>query len=246
MGKLELSSISKNFNEKRIVNNLSFSIDTGDIVGFLGPNGAGKSTTIKMISSILTPDSGTIYFNGQNTESDPLFFKKQLGLVPQEIAIFEDMTAYENIKFFSLLYGPEKTTLEANISEALAIVGLENHKNEFPKNFSGGMKRRLNIACAISHNPSILIMDEPTVGIDPQSRNNILESVKYLNEKGTSILYVSHYMEEIQSICNKVVLLDHGEKIWDGELSSLFSNNPDKTLEEIFLDVTGKDLRDKE
>lgn len=210
----------------------------------LWPNGAGKSTTIKMIASIVTPDNGTIYYDGQNIESDPLFFKQQLGIVPQEIAIFEDMTAYENVKFFSQLYGVEGRILEEKISESLAVVGLEDHKNDLPKHFSGGMKRRLNIACAISHNPSILIMDEPTVGIDPQSRNNILESVNYLKEKGTSVLYVSHYMEEIQSICNKVVLLDHGEKIWAGDLSTLFLNYPDRTLEEIFLVMTGKELRD--
>lgn len=244
---LEINSLRKTFGEKTVVNGLSFKVNEGEILGFLGPNGAGKSTTISMITTILDFDEGKVLFEGREVNSDDNDFKKILGYVPQDIALFNDLTAYENVKFFGSLYGLKGSYLNNRVKEALELVGLYDRKDDYPDSFSGGMKRRINIACSIVHKPKILIMDEPTVGIDPQSRNNILEVAKSLRDEGTTIIYTSHYMEEVEAICNRLIILDNGQIVESGykdEIKTKYRSKGLNNLEEIFLYITGKELRD--
>lgn len=244
---LEIKSLKKVFGEKIVVNGLNFEVNRGEILGFLGPNGAGKSTTISMITTILDTDGGEVLFEGRQVDGSDNDFKKALGYVPQDIALFNDLTAYDNVSFFGSLYGLKGSTLRDRIKETLELVGLYERKSDYPDSFSGGMKRRLNIACSIVHKPKILIMDEPTVGIDPQSRNNILKVTKSLRNEGTTVIYTSHYMEEVESICNRLIILDNGKIVESGdkeELKSKYKNKGLNNLEEIFLYITGKELRD--
>lgn len=244
---LVVKNLSKSFDEKKVVERLSFKLEKGKILGFLGPNGAGKSTTIKMITTILNKDEGKILFEGKEVDKNDKNFKKSLGLVPQDIALYDDISAYENIKFFGSLYGLKGKELQERAKECLEIVGLYDRKKEYPSTFSGGMKRRLNIACSIVHNPKLLIMDEPTVGIDPQSRNNILEVTKKLRDNGTTVIYVSHYMEEVESICSELVIIDEGKVIEEGSkdiIKDKYAKKGLNNLEKIFLHLTGKELRD--
>ncbi|MFC5648171.1 ATP-binding cassette domain-containing protein [Paenibacillus solisilvae] len=221
MNVLDIRSLTKKFGDFIAVDNVSLTIREGEIFGFLGANGAGKSTTINMISSLLVPTSGEIRILDRDITKHSRFAKLNLGIVPQDLAIYEDMTAYENVSFFAGLYGIRGSELKERTEEALAFVGLSDKAKSFPKNFSGGMKRRLNIACAIAHKPKLIIMDEPTVGIDPQSRNYILTSVRKLNESGCTIIYTSHYMEEVEEICTRIAIVDHGKIIAEGTKEQL-------------------------
>jgi ABC-2 type transport system ATP-binding protein len=221
MNVLEIRGLSKKFGDFTAVDNISLSIREGEIFGFLGANGAGKSTTINMVSSLLRPTGGEIRILDRDIAKERRFAKLNLGIVPQELAIYEDMTAYENVSFFAGLYGLRGSLLKDRTLEALEFVGLSDKAKSYPKNFSGGMKRRLNIACAIAHKPKLIIMDEPTVGIDPQSRNYILASVRKLNETGCTIIYTSHYMEEVEEICSRVAIVDHGKIIAEGTKEQL-------------------------
>ena len=212
---------------------MSLSIKEGEIFGFLGSNGAGKSTTINMIAGLLS-NEGEISILGKNIKKHNRFAKMNIGIVPQDIAIYEELTAYENVKFFAGLYGLRGAELKARVEEALQFVGLSDKQKSYPKNFSGGMKRRLNIACAIAHRPKLIIMDEPTVGIDPQSRNYILQSVRKLNEMGSTIIYTSHYMEEVEEICTKIAIVDHGKVIAEGtkeQLKAIITDTKDIWIE---------------
>lgn len=244
---LEIKSLRKTFGEKTVVDGLSFKVNEGEILGFLGPNGAGKSTTISMITTILDSDEGKVFFEGREVDDKDKEFKKALGYVPQDIALFNDLTAYENVEFFASLYGIKGEYLKNRVKETLELVGLYDRKNDYPDSFSGGMKRRLNIACSIVHKPKILIMDEPTVGIDPQSRNNILEVTKSLRDEGTTVIYTSHYMEEVEAICTRLIILDEGNIVESGYKDDIKVKYKEKglnNLEEIFLYITGKELRD--
>ncbi|MBB6625531.1 ABC transporter ATP-binding protein [Clostridium gasigenes] len=244
---LEVKKLKKSFQGKEIVKNIQFKVGEKEIIGFLGPNGAGKSTTINMISTIVDIDSGTVLFKGKDIKKSEEEFKKELGLVPQDIAFFSDLSAYENVKFFGSLYGIKGENLKNSANKALEEVGLLDRKNEYPDKFSGGLKRRLNIACSIVHKPKLLILDEPTVGIDPQSRNNILEVTKRLRDSGTSIIYISHYMEEIEAVCSRVIIIDEGKIIEEGNINEIkgkYKKEGYESLEEIFLYLTGKELRD--
>lgn len=246
---LEIENLSKKYKDKEVISGESFKVFEGDILGFIGPNGAGKSTSINMFTTIVSPDAGNIYYEGKNIYNQKNDFKRSLGVVPQELAIYEDLSAYDNVKFFCSLYGFRGRELKNRTKEALEFVGLWERHKEFPSKFSGGMKRRLNIACAISHSPKILIMDEPTVGIDPQSRNKIMEAIKDINASGTTVIYTSHYMEEIEILCNRIVLIDKGVIIEDLDKNlykSKYFKFGCKTLEDIFLHITGTDLRDLE
>lgn len=225
---LEVFKLSKSYKGKQAVDEINLYLDEGDAVGLLGPNGAGKSTTISMISTLIKPTSGDIKFHGKSTVEDPSALRKILGVVPQEIALYEELSAYENLKFFGKIYKVEKSLLEARIQDVLDLVGLKDRQRDIVKTFSGGMKRRVNIAAALLHQPKILILDEPTVGIDPQSRSHILEMVRLMNERlGTTVLYTSHYMEEVEQLCKRVYIMDHGKIIAAGtkeELISILSN----------------------
>lgn len=221
MNVLQLRDLTKKFGDFIAVDHMNLSVAEGEIFGFLGANGAGKSTTINMVSSLLRSTKGEIELLGKNIAKERHFAKMNTGIVPQDLAIYEELTAYENVRFFAGLYGPRGEELHTRTIEALDFVGLGDKLKSYPKTFSGGMKRRLNIACAIAHRPKLIIMDEPTVGIDPQSRNYILNSVKKLNEMGSTIIYTSHYMEEVEEICTRIAIVDHGKIIAEGTKEQL-------------------------
>ncbi len=215
---LKVESMVKSFNKLVAVNGVSLQVKEGDILGLLGPNGAGKSTFINAILGLTKVDEGTIEIFGNKISRAA---KKKIGFVPQEIAICYELNAYDNVAFFGKLYGLRGAALKEAVKKSLEFIGLWDRRKENPKKFSGGMQRRLNIACAIVHEPELLIMDEPTVGVDPQSRNNILETIKKLNENGTTVIYTSHYMEEIEEICTKVAIIDLGKLIAEGTSESI-------------------------
>lgn len=245
---VSLEKVSKKYDTKTVVDHLSIEIYKGEIFGLLGPNGAGKSTTMNMICSLIKPTTGRINVFGLDNKKEMKKIKEKLGYIPQELAIHGNLKAWENVEFFAGLYGLKGKELKNAVEESLDFVGLSEHRNGFAKNFSGGMKRRLNIACALSHKPELLIFDEPTVGIDPQSRNYILEKIKYINQQGATVIYTSHYMEEVEAICDRIAIMDGGRIIALGtkeELVSLVTkSNKNMSLEEVFLTLTGKSLRD--
>ncbi|EPR12477.1 ABC transporter ATP-binding protein [Ruminiclostridium papyrosolvens] len=215
---LKVENMVKSFNKLVAVNGVSLQVKEGDILGLLGPNGAGKSTFINAILGLTKVDEGTIEIFGNKISRAA---KKKIGFVPQEIAICYELNAYDNVAFFGKLYGLRGAALKEAVKKSMEFTGLWDRRKENPKKYSGGMQRRLNIACAIVHEPELLIMDEPTVGVDPQSRNNILETIKKLNENGTTVIYTSHYMEEIEEICTKVAIIDLGKLIAEGTSDSI-------------------------
>ncbi|KRL97077.1 ABC transporter ATP-binding protein [Liquorilactobacillus satsumensis] len=235
---VELKELTKKFPGGKIaVDNLSLTVEKGDIIGFLGPNGAGKSTTINMMMDLIGITSGTITLFGESARHKSNRIRSKIGMIPQEIAIYEDLTAFENVAFFGGLYGLRGKMLKAASLRALRYVALEKNAKEKAENFSGGMKRRLNIACALVHEPELIIMDEPTVGIDPQSRNFILGVIETLNKKGITIIYSTHYMEEVERISNKIAIIDHGKLIACGseaELINLVTNTQNFSIEVLY------------
>lgn len=245
---LKTTDLTKKYNNKVVVDNLNIEIRKREIFGLLGPNGAGKSTTMNMICSIVRPTAGEIELLDKNPWKEKKEVIHKIGYIPQELAIHGNLKAWENVELFTSLYGIKGQALKKSIDDSLEYVGLLERKQEFAKNFSGGMKRRLNIACALGHNPELLIFDEPTVGIDPQSRNFILDKIKESNAKGATVIYTSHYMEEVEAICTRIAIMDNGKIIACGtsqELKKLVNSSDDKiTLEEVFLTLTGKKLRD--
>lgn len=236
MGIIEINNITKKYGDFIAVDGVSLSIEEGEIFGLLGPNGAGKSTSISIICGLLRPTKGEISIFGGKTKKDFDKNKKYLGLVPQNIAIYSRFTAKENIRLYGELYGLRGDALKKAIDEALEYTGLMDVKNKLAKEFSGGMQRRLNIACAIVHKPKIIIMDEPTVGIDPQSRNHILSTIKKLNKEGATIIYTSHYMEEVEAICTKIAIMDHGKVIVEGSKEELENMISDKKILNITIE----------
>ncbi|MDO3677718.1 ABC transporter ATP-binding protein [Paenibacillus ehimensis] len=221
MSFIEIRDVVKRYGGNISVDHLNLSIRQGEVFGLLGPNGAGKSTTIKMLCGLLKIDQGEMRIEGVSVAASPLEIKRKIGLVPQELAIYENLTARENVTFFGKLYGLRGELLRERVQEALEFVGLSGRQGDKPGAYSGGMKRRLNIACAIMHRPKLIIMDEPTVGIDPQSRNHILDSVRKLNQMGSTIIYTSHYMEEVAAISTRVGIIDHGHLIACGTQEDL-------------------------
>lgn len=232
---LEACKLSKYYKSKKAVDEVDLYLDEGESVGLLGPNGAGKSTTISMMSTLIKPTSGDVKFNGKSVVTDPVPLRRVLGVVPQEIALYQELSAYENLQFFGRIHQVDKRVLEKRIQEVLDMVGLRDRQKDPVRTFSGGMKRRVNIAAALLHEPNILILDEPTVGIDPQSRNHILDMVKRLNgEKGTTVLYTSHYMEEVEQLCKRICIMDHGKVIaagTNGELKSILASESKITVQ---------------
>lgn len=236
---VKIKGLTKKFGDFVAVDEIDLSIVEGEIYGLLGPNGAGKSTIINMICGLITTTKGTIEILGKDNKKDSGLTKRSIGVVPQDIAVYEDLTCLENVKFFASLYGIRGQQLKKKAFDALEFVGLSDKAKSYPASFSGGMKRRLNIACAIAHTPKLLIMDEPTVGIDPQSRNHILEAVKKLNEKGCTIIYTTHYMEEVEAISTMISIIDHGKVIVTGNKEELKAIVTDKnTVEVTVLDGT--------
>ena len=219
---LQVKDVHKSYNKTEAIKGVSFSIKEGEIYGLLGPNGAGKSTLIKIIAGIEKQDRGKIVFEEEVTNINK--YKKNMGILTQDIAIYPIFTAYENISFFCSLYSYKGRELKRRVERSLEFVGLNDCRNKKAEEFSGGMMRRLHLACAIAHTPKLIIMDEPTVGIDPQSRNHILESVRKLKSEGVSIIYTSHYMEEIEEICDEICILDRGKIIAKGSSKYLKNN----------------------
>ena len=245
---LKTKDLTKKYDNRVVVDNLNLEIQKGEIFGLLGPNGAGKSTTMNMICDIVKPTLGSVEFMGRDFRKNRKELVKELGYIPQDLAIHGNLKAWENVELFTSLYGIRGEELKKAVQESLEYVGLSERKDDYAKSFSGGMKRRLNIACAIGHHPGLLIFDEPTVGIDPQSRNFILNRIKESNRKGATIIYTSHYMEEVEAICTRIAIMDNGRIIACGtseELKKLVTNDVEQiSLEEVFLTLTGKKLRD--
>lgn len=217
MNIVDIKNVTKRYDDKLAVDNVNLQIKKGELFGLLGPNGAGKSTLISMLSGLIPFDKGEIFIGEKNIKSQSVDAKKYLGLIPQEIALYENLSGLENLKFWGSMYGLRGSELKKRIEEAIETTALKEKIKDKLKTYSGGMKRRLNIACSIMHHPEIIIMDEPTVGIDPQSRNHILEFTKKLNrDYNTTIIYTTHYMEEVEFLCNKLAIIDEGKIIAQG------------------------------
>jgi ABC-2 type transport system ATP-binding protein len=210
---LSIRELTKSYDENRAVRGVSFSIVRGEIFGLLGPNGAGKSTTISMLAGLIEPTSGQILLDGVDIRTHMNALKARIGLVPQELALYPILSAWDNLAFFGQIYGLSSKALRQRVSEVLALVQLTDRAKEPIKNYSGGMKRRVNLAAGLLHQPEILFLDEPTVGVDPQSRNAIFESVQALNRAGLTVIYTTHYMEEAERLCQRVAIMDHGQII---------------------------------
>lgn len=245
---LKTTDLTKKYNNKAVVDNLNLEIRKGEIFGLLGPNGAGKSTTMNMICTLVRPTAGTIGLFGKDPWKQKREVIPKIGYIPQELAIHGKLKAWENVELFTSLYGIRGSRLKTAVDASLESVGLLERRSEFAKNFSGGMKRRLNIACALGHQPELLIFDEPTVGIDPQSRNFILDKIREMHRDGATVIYTSHYMEEVEAICTRIAIMDNGKIIACGtseELKRFVGDGAtDISLEEVFLTLTGKRLRD--
>lgn len=218
---ITVRSVSKSYGNIEAVRDVSFSIEKGEIFGILGPNGAGKSTIVNILNTLVRPDKGDVIIDGINIRGDGNAVKMIMGVVPQEIALYEELTAYENLMFWGGLYNIPKSELIENANRTLDIVDLSSRKKDRIRTFSGGMKRRINIACSLLHNPRILVLDEPTVGVDPQNRNHIFEVIERLHDEGMTIIYTTHYMEEAERFCDKIAIMDVGRIIALGTLKQL-------------------------
>ncbi|HET6225860.1 MAG TPA: ABC transporter ATP-binding protein [Bacteroidia bacterium] len=243
---IEVKNLVKIYNgsQQPAVNTISFDIPQAKIVGLLGPNGAGKTSTISMLCGLIQPSSGEATILGMSIHTHLQEIKKFIGVVPQEIALYPTLTAFENLHYIGNMYGLKGESLRKKINEHLEIVGLADVAKKRIETFSGGMKRRINLVAGILHDPQIVFLDEPTVGVDVQSRNLITEHLHLLNHKGTTIIYTSHLMEEAENLCNEILIIDKGEIISQGEPKKLIEKNQTKNLEELFLKLTGKKLRD--
>lgn len=227
------------------VNNLSLEVSEGEIYGIIGPNGAGKTTIISVLCGLLNPTSGTILINNHNLIEDLTEIKKVIGVVSQDIALYDKLTAYENLYYFGRLFSIDKTILNKRIDYYLHRLGLDKFKNEQIKNFSGGMKRRINLLAGVLHSPKLLFLDEPTTGVDVQSRNVIREFLTELNNSGTTMIYTSHLMDDVEKLCSKISIIDSGQIISTGAPCDLVGQHNDcNTLEDLFLKLTGRHLRD--
>ena len=273
---LQATDLRKSFGSIAAVGGVSLDVKPGEIVGLLGPNGAGKSTTISMLCGLVQPDAGTVAIAGEPVGEDASPVKRRIGLVPQELSLFEDLPAIGNLELFGALYRITGPLLRERVAAALDLVGLTDRAKAKPATFSGGMKRRLNIACALVHDPDVLLFDEPNVGVDPQSRNAIFANIEALRARGKSIVYTTHYMEEAERLCDRIVIMDHGRVAASGTKESLRRLLPDTgvrraevegpiddevreyliarglvvrelddgSLEDVFLHLTGRQLRD--
>jgi ABC-2 type transport system ATP-binding protein len=233
---LQARDLRKRFGNLTAVDGVSFQVEEGQMVGLLGPNGAGKTTTVSMITGLVQPDSGEVLIAGAALKSDADPIKRNIGVVPQELALFDEMTALENLELFGSLYGLEKSALAAGIGRAVDLVQLSDRRKDRVGTFSGGMKRRLNLAAALLHNPRILLLDEPTVGVDPQSRNAIFDNLEELKRQGKAIVYTTHYMEEVERMCDRVVIIDHGKVIAEDSCEGLYRMLPGANVLQLQLE----------
>ncbi len=218
---ISVQNLTKQFGELRAVDRISFTVAQGELFGFLGPNGAGKTTTISMICGLLRPDEGTIQIGAYNLWENPKAAKRLLGLVPQDLALYEEFNARENLFFWGGLYGPPRAQLKKSIDDILERVGLSDRAKEPVSRYSGGMKRRLNLAIGLVHQPKVLLLDEPTVGIDPQARNNIMEVIRAIARQGTTIIFTTHHLEEAEKLCDRIAIMDHGKILQTGSVNEL-------------------------
>ena len=251
---LGANELWKSYGAKTAVSGVSLEARPGEIVGLLGPNGAGKSTTVAMLCGLTRPDRGAVTLGGDPIGEDSSPVKRRIGLVPQDISLFEDLPAWGNLELFGALYGIKGELLRQRAQAALELVGLADHAKAKPNTFSGGMKRRLNIACALVHDPDVLLLDEPTVGVDPQSRNAIFDNLETLRARGKALVYTTHYMEEAERLCDRIVIVDGGKVIASGTQEELCRGVPVApkrridhdvaSLEDVFLHHTGRQLRD--
>jgi ABC-2 type transport system ATP-binding protein len=223
---LNVSKLTKSYGDRRAVDAVSFQVQAGQTVGLIGPNGAGKSSTVGMICGLLRPDAGTIALDGQAVTAGMSDAKRKIGFVPQDLALYEYLSARENLKLFAALYGMRGAGLARRCDQVLALVNLSDRAGDKASTFSGGMKRRLNIAAALMHDPQLLILDEPTVGVDPQSRNAIFDTLEELKRMGRSLIYTSHYMEEVERLADHIVIIDHGKVLADESPAALFRRLP--------------------
>lgn len=236
---IEVRNLTKEYKQLKAIDDLSFEVHEGEILGLLGPNGSGKSTTINCILSLLNYSKGEIKIFGKSMGPDAYEIKRDLGVVFQDVAVFEELTVYENIDYFCGLYVKDKEVRKQYIEDAIKLVGLEDFTKFYPKQLSGGLLRRLNIACGIAHKPKLIFLDEPTVAVDPQSRNNILDGIEKLRDAGATIVYTTHYMEEVEILCDRVIILDKGTILASGtcdELKALAKIEEKVTLEVPNLD----------
>ncbi|MBU1118792.1 ATP-binding cassette domain-containing protein [Patescibacteria group bacterium] len=247
MNIIEAKNLTKKYNSLVAVDNVSFSVKKGEIFAFLGPNGAGKSTTIKMLTTVLRPTSGSMEINGFDPEKDAHEARKSFGIVFQDSSLDDRLTAYENLKYHGVLYGVPRDLLKKRIKEMLDFVDLWDRRKDIVKKFSGGMKRRLEVARGLLHHPAIFFLDEPTLGLDPQTRNYIWKYIKTLNkEKDITIFFTTHYMEEVEQHADRVAVIDHGKIVAGGSVDELKEQTSKESLEEAFIELTGRDIRDQE
>lgn len=218
---IEVKNLTKQYKELKAIDNISFQVEKGEILGLLGPNGSGKSTTINCILSLLKFDQGEIKILGKEMNPDAYDIKSKIGVIFQEVAVFEELSVYDNVDYFCGLYIKDKATRKQYIEDAIHLVGMEEFKKFKPKQLSGGLLRRLNIACGIAHKPEIIFLDEPTVAVDPQSRNHILDGIQTLRDRGATIVYTTHYMEEVEILCDRIIILDKGKIIAQGSKEEL-------------------------
>jgi ABC-2 type transport system ATP-binding protein len=246
---LQVKQLRKTFGTLVAVDDVSFDVAGGQLVGLLGPNGAGKTTTVSMVAGLVTPDKGEVLIGGSPLTGDTDPKKRRIGLVPQDLALYDELSARANLRFFGALYNLSGAALEKAIAVAVDLVGLSDRVGDAVKTYSGGMKRRLNLAAGLLHDPDILLLDEPTVGVDPQSRNAIFENLETLKARGKALLYTTHYMEEVERLADRIVVVDHGKVIANETLDGLQSRfapagGGKATLETMFLTLTGRSLRD--
>lgn len=245
---LEVRSLTFDYDGQRAVDDVSFDIERGEIFGLLGPNGAGKTTTISCLAGLKSGYDGSFAFDDAPfTPQREAAHRARLGVVPQELALYEELSARENLAFFGTLAGLEGDTLAAAVDVALDLAGLRERADDRVKNYSGGMKRRLNLVLGGLHGPDLIILDEPTVGVDPQSRNHIFEALEALRDQGRTLLYTTHYMEEAERLCDRIAVMDEGKVVAIGTRGELAAEAgiPDADLEQVFLELTGKRLRDR-
>ena len=244
---LEASHLRKAYGQLVAVDDVSFALAPGELVGLLGPNGAGKTTTVSMIAGLVTPDAGDVRIHGERVHGDADPNKRRIGLVPQDLALYEELSARDNLRFFGALFGLGGRALDEAIAAAVTLVGLADRLRDRVGTFSGGMKRRLNLAAGLLHDPDILLLDEPTVGVDPQSRNAIFDNLEELKRRGKALLYTTHYMEEAERLADRIVIIDRGRVIANDSVAQLRAGLPATargSLEEMFLSLTGRSLRD--